>query len=129
VTHEEYGWHQLIGEIRRTRLALAYLDIDCPRCRHDLAERDTLQAGLLQMYPPNHSDDCPIGLQRSTRAEQTRHAWQEIMDEKTAARITRSAARASRWRCVRCGGHHRWWWLTGRTRAPSCEEKEKRRGE
>lgn len=32
------------------------------------------------------------------------------------------------WNCARCGGQHRTWWLTSRVAAPSCPERERRRG-
>lgn len=126
MTHEELDWHQILGEIRRERLKLAYLTETCARCRNDMASRDMTYVGLLQLYPPDHDADCPIGLAQSTRAQVNQAAWQEIMDAKNA-RAAKPAVDRRRWRCARCGGLHAPHWL--RTRAPSCKEKEKRRGE
>lgn len=127
MTHEEYDWPRLLAEIRRERLRLAYLVEDCPRCRHDMASRDIVHLGLTEMYPPDHDADCPIGLAQADRAGRNLTAWKEIMDAKTAGE-PRLPVERRRWHCARCGGQHRWWWLTSHTRAPSCaKEKEERR--
>ncbi|WP_406444482.1 hypothetical protein OHB14_36550 [Streptomyces sp. NBC_01613] len=34
----------------------------CPRCQHDERTRGVLQLSTLEMYPPDHADDCPAGL-------------------------------------------------------------------
>lgn len=129
MTHEELGWHQILGEIRRERLKLAYLTETCARCRNDMASRDMTYVGLLQLYPPDHDADCPIGLAQSTRAKTLRREWQEIMDAKTVARYQRPVTRRRFGRCARCGGRHAPAWFPHRPGVPSCEEKEKRRSE
>jgi hypothetical protein len=35
---------------------------DCRRCRHDERTRGVIHLSTFQLYPPDHADDCPVGL-------------------------------------------------------------------
>jgi hypothetical protein len=53
----------LLDEIAAAPVAVPPADrADCPRCRHDERTRGVLQLSALELYPPDHADDCPAGL-------------------------------------------------------------------
>ena len=35
---------------------------DCRRCRHDERTRGVIHLSTFELYPPDHADDCPVGL-------------------------------------------------------------------
>lgn len=34
------------------------MDIECPRCKHYEEMKGIIQPSILEIYPPEHSEDC-----------------------------------------------------------------------